>query len=238
MIRVFSDFDGAVAKEDVGEQLFLNLTGGRSAEIVARYLSGQITSHERLRQECEVVGQVSRHRFTELLERFELDPFFVKFVQFCEQNGIDLTVVSDGLDFYVKHLLTREGLSQVPFFANHLEFAEQEYGALLVPSFPHRDAECPDCGNCKRNHVVTRSGDDDLIVYIGDGYSDRCPVKYADVVFAKRNFIKHCQRQNITYHEFLHFGDVQSRITEIARRPRIKKRREAVMARRELFMQG
>ena len=108
----------------------------------------------------------------------------------------------------------------------------------LAVSFPYTDAECNLCGNCKRNHMLNTSADDDIIVYVGDGYSDRCPVRYADFVFAKRQLIKHCQEQNITYFEFNHFGDVQAKMEEIVQRKRIRHRQEAAMARREVFIQG
>jgi 2-hydroxy-3-keto-5-methylthiopentenyl-1-phosphate phosphatase len=86
--------------------------------------------------------------------------------------------------------------------------------------------------------MLNASADEDIIVYVGDGYSDRCPVKYADFVFAKRQLIRYCQEQNITYFEFHHFGDVREKMEEIVRRKRIRHRQEAAMARREVFVQG
>jgi 2-hydroxy-3-keto-5-methylthiopentenyl-1-phosphate phosphatase len=86
--------------------------------------------------------------------------------------------------------------------------------------------------------MLNSAADDDIIVYAGDGFSDRCPVRYADFVFAKRQLIKHCQEQNITFFEFNNFGDVQARLEKILQSKRIRHRQEAVMARREVFMQG
>jgi 2-hydroxy-3-keto-5-methylthiopentenyl-1-phosphate phosphatase len=63
-------------------------------------------------------------------------------------------------------------------------------------------------------------------------------VRYADFVFARRQLIKHCQQQNITYYEFNHFGDVQKKMEEILQRKRIRQRQEASMARREVYIQG
>jgi 2-hydroxy-3-keto-5-methylthiopentenyl-1-phosphate phosphatase len=151
---------------------------------------------------------------------------------------VPLVILSDGLDFYVGRILQRHGLKRLPFFANHVDFVKDDGRTRLVPSFPYTDSECDRCANCKRNHMLTLSGDDDIIVYVGDGISDRCPIRYADIVFAKRRLIKYCQEQNITYHEFSDFADVRRRLEEIVRRKRIKKRREAEMARRETFLQG
>jgi 2-hydroxy-3-keto-5-methylthiopentenyl-1-phosphate phosphatase len=86
--------------------------------------------------------------------------------------------------------------------------------------------------------MLNGSADEDIIVYVGDGYSDQCPVRYADFVFAKRHLRTYCQRQNITFFEFNHFGDVQVKLMEILQRKRIRCRQEAAMARREVFMQG
>ncbi|MFH0988911.1 MAG: MtnX-like HAD-IB family phosphatase [bacterium] len=238
MIRVYCDFDGTVARDDVGNRLFQNFVGPNAVEIVEGYLAGTKTARQCLKEECEAVP----HLTPEMLEAFvapcEIDPYFKQFVEFCSLKEIPLTIVSDGLDFYIERILNNFGLGHLQFFSNHLTFVTREGVTKIVPEFPYEDAECPDCGNCKRNHLLTLSGDEDIIIYIGDGISDRCPAQYADVVFAKRQLIKYCQECNITYHDFTHFGDVHRRLELILQRKRLKKRREAEMARRQVFMQG
>ena len=238
MMRVFSDFDGTIATDDVGSQLFRRFAGSQAAEIVRHLLDGTITARECLTRECEAVADASRMKLEAFIDEFSLDPTFGGFVKFCQERSIPLVVLSDGLDFYVERMLKGNGFGDLPFFSNHLEFVQSGAVTKLVPSFPHTDAECLLCGNCKRNHVLTLSADDDIIVYVGDGISDRCPVKYADIVFAKGGLIRYCQEQNVTYHEFRNFDDVIQRLELILQRKRIKKRREAEMARREVFAQG
>jgi 2,3-diketo-5-methylthio-1-phosphopentane phosphatase len=172
------------------------------------------------------------------VDQFSLDPTFKGFVEFCRARDIPLIVLSDGLDFYVERLLKNNGFGDLSYYSNHLEFVLSGAVTKLVPSFPYTDAECLHCGNCKRNHLLTLSGDEDIIVYIGDGISDQCPVRYADIVFAKGSLIHSCQEQNITYHEFRNFSDVLRRLELVLKQKRIKKRREAEMARREVFAQG
>jgi 2,3-diketo-5-methylthio-1-phosphopentane phosphatase len=234
MVHVFCDFDGTVCLQDIGEQFFRDFTGEQAVEIVRQLLSGKIHAQEWLKQECEALPPLSRQRFEKYIDRFVVDPYFADFVRFCKEREISITILSDGLDIYIEHVLSNAGLNQVPFFANHAEIV----GEKLKVSFPYTDAECNLCGNCKRNHMLNISGDEDIIVYVGDGYSDRCPVRYADLVFAKRQLIKHCQEQNITYFEFNNFSDVQVKMEEIVKRKRIRHRQEAAMARREVFIQG
>lgn len=234
MIRVFCDFDGTVCSQDIGDQFFMKYAREKAEKNIQRLLGDEITAQEWLMELCEAIPLLHQKDFLDFIDQFIIDPHFAEFVRFCQEKEIPLMILSDGLDAYVERVLCNAGLQQVPFFANHAELA----GERLNVSFPYTDAECIMCGNCKRNHILNASADDDIIVYVGDGYTDRCPVRYADFVFARQQLIKHCQEQNITYFEFNHFGDVQTKMEEIVQRKRIRHRQEATMARREIFMQG
>ena len=234
MIRVFCDFDGTVCLQDVGEQFFLKFAGEKAKQSIQCLLKGEITMQIWLTELCEAIPSIHQKEFLDFVDQYVIDPHFIEFVRFCKEQDIPLMILSDGLDAYVKRVLSNARLNFVPFFANHAEFVGQK----LTVSFPYTDAECNLCGNCKRNHMLNASANEDVIVYIGDGYSDRCPVRYADLVFAKRQLVKHCQEQNITYFEFNNFDDVQVRMEEIVQRKRIRHRQEAAMARREVFVQG
>ncbi len=234
MLRIFCDFDGTICPSDVGEQFFRTFAPDDAQRIVEEYFRGEINSSQLLRKECAAAGPVSPEAFDRFVGGFQIDQHFPPFVEFCESHGLGVVVLSDGLDRYVRHLLDAAGLERIPAFANHLVFTPS--GGIDV-EFPYADAECRDCGNCKRNHMLTLSADEDVLVYVGDGYSDRCPVRYADIIFARRRLIAFCQEQNITYQEFRHFGDVQGRLQEIAGRKRVRHRREAAMARRDAFIQ-
>ena len=238
MMRIFSDFDGTIATEDVGDRLSRRFAGPQVNEIIGYYRDGSITARECLERKCEAVESATPSEVGQFIDQFPLDPTFKEFVEFCRGRDIPIVVLSDGLDFYVERLLKMNGLGDLPFYSNHLEFVIAGVLTKLVPSFPHTDAECLLCGNCKRNHLLTLSADDDIIVYVGDGISDRCPVRYADIVFAKGSLIRYCQEQNVTYHEFRNFKDIIQRLELILQRKHIKKRREAEMARREVFAQG
>jgi 2-hydroxy-3-keto-5-methylthiopentenyl-1-phosphate phosphatase len=242
MVRVFCDFDGTIATEDVGNKFFRTFAGERAVHIVQRYLNGEINARECLELECAALTSftpnITSEQLVAFFDQFEIDPQFPAFVDFCTANEIPVTIVSDGLDLYVQRILENHRLGHLRWFANHVEIVARDGVTSVLPSFPYRDAECDRCGNCKRNHLVTLSGDDDIIVYVGDGISDHCPVRYADIVFAKGSLLVYCQEQNITYHAFRHFGDVQARLENILQQRRLRKRREAEVARRDLFKQG
>jgi 2-hydroxy-3-keto-5-methylthiopentenyl-1-phosphate phosphatase len=238
MVRIFCDFDGTVCPADVGADFFRAFAGSQARGFTEELMPGNLPIQDWIRQMCESIPSISKKEFISFIDRYSVDPHFIHFLQFVEESDAALTIVSDGLDTYIRYILSKVGLDRVIFFANRLDFVSINGNQKIAVHFPYTDAECRLCGNCKRNHMLTLSGDDDIIVYIGDGYSDHCPAKYADFVFAKGELIRHCQKQNITYFEFRHFGDVQCRLKEVFKRKRIRCRQEAAMARREVFMQG
>lgn len=238
MVRVYCDFDGTIAVQDVGSRMFRTYGGTEAEETVREYLAGTINARECFVRECQAVPHLTKEEFVAFVDQFELDPGFPGFVDFCEAQHIPVTVVSDGFDLYVRRLLEANGFGRLMTFANHVEFLESEGRTRMVPSFPFRDAECDQCANCKRNHLLALSADDDVIVYIGDGFSDRCPVRYADVVFAKRGLKAYCQEQNITFHAYETFDDVRRRMATLLDEKKIKARREALMARRDVYKGG
>lgn len=238
MVRIFCDFDGTVSTDDIGAQFFRTFAGSKADEFKEELLPGKLAMQNWLVQLCEAIPSISQKEFNTFVDQFSIDPYFNNFVRFAEKQGIDLMIISDGLDAYIERVLANADLSRVQFFANHAEFVGLNGKQRLAVSFPFTDSECNLCGNCKRNRILTSSADEDIIMYIGDGYSDQCPARFADFVFAKGRLIKYCQQQNITFFEFRNFSDVQKKVEEILERKHIRNRQEAAMARREVFMQG
>ncbi len=238
MLRVYCDFDGTIVREDVGNRLFRTFAPDNAEKIVRRYLDGAINARECLTLECEAVPRMDRSTFDRFVGGFEVDPTFPAFVAWCRSKDMPVMVLSDGLDAYVGPILARAGLSDLPFAANRALFHVTDGVPRVGVVFPYRDETCDQCGNCKRNHMLVTSADDDVLVYIGDGISDRCPVHFADVVFARKSLIAYCQKENITYHTFDNFHDVRLRLERLRSEKRLHQRREAAVARRAVFMQG
>jgi len=239
-LKIFCDFDGTVAVNDVGRRFFETFGNEEIPKIIENLYKGIITPRECYNREFAALHGLTLATFEEFVRKQAIDPHFREFVEFCRERKIDCWILSDGFDFYIERILARFELKDVPFFSNHLVYSiRRDSDELLVePQFPFTDSECDRCANCKRNHMLTLSGDDDIIVYVGDGISDRCPVRYADIVFAKEELVKYCQEENITYFEYRTFREVINRLTELLGRKRLKKRWEAEVCRRDVFVQG
>ena len=206
-MKIVCDFDGTAAKNDVGNLLFRTFGDGRCFDIVNLWKEGKLSSRECLILECQT-ARVSKSQMERFADNQQLDPFFKPLVEFCQLRGIEMAIVSDGLDFYIQRILKNYQLDgQVEVRANHLIFLGRDQ---IQPEFPYFGDGCGLCGNCKGFHVRAARKQGHQVAYIGDGLSDRCGAKEADIVFAKqhRDLLQFCKENNIPYHEFMNLEDV------------------------------
>lgn len=229
--KVFVDFDGTVTKQDVGNAFFRKFGNEEEAvKAVAKWKNGELSGRDLTLIEAEHL-KVGEEEALSYIENFEIDLTFKTFLSFCKENAVEVTVLSDGLDFYIKRIFTVNGILDVPFFPNRVHFGL--HGIEI--EFPYQ-SDCTKCANCKGYQILTRTGIDDVIVYVGNGFSDRCAVQYADIVFAKDELLKYCEDNNITYFPFSSFDDVLSKFRRIFLNGSFRKHHRAEVKRREAYL--
>jgi 2,3-diketo-5-methylthio-1-phosphopentane phosphatase len=204
-IAVLCDFDGTIARDDVGN-LFFRTFGGPGAErIVDEWKNGAISSRTCMEREASLV-KASRHEVDRFVCRCKLDPYFKDFIDFTARNDIEVVIVSDGLDHYIENMLMRNGLGDLQFYANVTRFGD---GRLTV-EFPYYDLrDCRDCGNCKTHHLEKFRRAGYYIIYVGNGLSDRCPATHSDLVFAKSELLEFCRQNGLNHVPYGNFRDVE-----------------------------
>ena len=219
---------------DVGESIFRYFLDNQLADkIVEDLLNDRISSRECWEQLCKAAPALEKQVLDEFIMSQEIEPTLHSFVEFCGQHKFDLYVLSDGFDYYINQILTREKLNYLKVFSNKLILNEK---GKLIPSFPFYNSDCKSTANCKRIHIIENSGEEDYTVFIGDGNSDKDPIQYVDFIFAKKDLLKYCEVNRITYFPFSDFDDVIERLTELGSRKRLKKRHQAELKRREAFL--
>lgn len=181
-LLVLTDFDGTLSLTDVGYEVLLKFSGSGWDEIDRDYCEGRIGSMEAYGRICAILGGTREQMLRFVAENTVIDPHFEEFYGFCRERGIDVKVVSDGLDFYIDFVLRRHGLSEIPFYSNVMTFEE---GLPRSIEFPHANETCSKCGTCKSSILESCQEGYGTILYVGDGYSDLCPAGKADLVFAK-----------------------------------------------------
>jgi len=193
---VVSDFDGTLTPVDVGDSIVRHFVGQAAAVWNDKWINQEIGSQTLYREVYRLFedGERDLERF---IDGFQLDEGLIPMLDFLKKQGIGFLVTSDGFDFYIDRLFKRSGVN-VPVFCNHLTFKDQR----PVVSFPAANPLCQRCGTCKAGVVRSLHGRGYQVIYLGDGYSDRYPACFADLVFAKDTLARLCQEHSIHYEPF------------------------------------
>ena len=209
-LAVICDFDGTVAKADVGYQIYTRFGDERWEEINKRWRRGEISSKDCLIGEYSLID-ASEQEVREYILRMEIDPGFIDLAATCRNNDIPIAIVSDGFDFYIHTVLEKYGLSDIQVFCNKMRFN----GRSVQLSFPFYDQGCGVCGNCKRLHVQNFRDDSKTVIYVGDGLSDRFAARASDVVFAKGELMEYLVDNNVEFIRFADLSDVNRWMTNL-----------------------
>ncbi len=232
--KIFIDFDGTISKIDIGEAIFEHFGDKEKVDrIIKDLLTDKISAKECWIALCESAQIPNKEALDNFIDSIEVDNTFHNLIDYCTGNDLDYYVLSDGFDYYIDRIFLRENLIHVPYYSNKLIIDEHN---RLIPFFPYIDENCSSSANCKRNHIINQSGDDEFTVYIGDGNSDKSTVEFCDFIFAKHDLLKYCERQRITFFPFNNFDDVIIRLESLRAKKRLKKRHRAELKRREAYM--
>ena len=114
-------------------------------------------------------------------------------------------IVSSGLPQLIRPVLEREGLGDLELRSNDAEARPDGWRVIF------RDPGlCPVCGDkCKRRSLP----DGDPLVFVGDGWSDRCASLACDRVFARTGLAAYLDEQGVAYEPYETFFDVAAALS-------------------------
>ncbi|MGD9497698.1 MAG: MtnX-like HAD-IB family phosphatase [Armatimonadota bacterium] len=213
---VMTDFDGTVTRRDTGWVVFDALDIPQAWDYEHRWRDREISSMECLAGQWGLVD-VPPEELLALIDSIELDERFPEFVQRARDAGAEVVVASDGLSFYLDRMLARLGMAiceDDPVPGERRECITRYVNEAWCTDegvrikFPHSNAACLQCGNCKRRHLTRLRMRYERVIYIGDGYSDRCPALAAEIVFAKDHLAQLLDELGVPYQPFEDFGDI------------------------------
>lgn len=201
---VLTDFDGTVTRTDVAEDLLREFAPPKWWDVEELHRARKIGTRETMVRQFALVHASQEEMIRFVDAHVELDETFPPFVAWCRRRRIPLEIVSEGLDFYLAHLLDRWGID-VPVRTNHATAVE---GRVRI-TYPYADPTCDLCGTCKLRRLFDLRVAGHRVVYVGDGHSDLCPAVEADEVFAKKELADLCREEAIDFFPFDTFADVQ-----------------------------
>jgi 2-hydroxy-3-keto-5-methylthiopentenyl-1-phosphate phosphatase len=198
------DFDGTITEQDLLDaiaQTFGDMDVYR--EVDEALDRNGMTLHEVIRREFEPVTAPLEEVVDWVLEHSSVRPGFRELVVLARERGWRFVVVSSGFRQIIEPVLEREGVGDVELVSNE---AEPDPAGWRIRFFD--ESECETCGEACKRHTVRAGAPQGEVVYIGDGYSDRCAAEDADRVFARRGLEAYLRERGVGFTHFDDFHDV------------------------------
>lgn len=203
-MQVFCDFDGTISVVDTTDRVLNELAAPQWEALEADWLAGRIDAATCMRGQIALI-EGSDAELDAVLDAVDLDPGFPAFAAWCLDHDVPLTIVSDGVDYFIRRILARHGLEDLPIVSNRLA---GEAGARALKQPYRREGCAAGSGVCKCEVAAAGHRPSTTMVYIGDGRSDFCVSHRADILFAKDALADYAAQRGEAHHTFDTFHDI------------------------------
>ena len=203
------DFDGTITEHDTLIAIEEEFASGPELDrLDGLFDEGRLTLREEITGKFALVREPLPNVVDWVLANARVRAGFGELVALARERGWRLVVVSSGFHELIEPVLAREGVD-VPVRANRIDTSNGNWRVIWT----YGEA-CDMCGeSCKRSLVRELAGGDE-VVYVGDGYSDRCAALASDSVFATRGLARYLDDEGVAYTRFDDFHDVARGLAE------------------------
>jgi 2-hydroxy-3-keto-5-methylthiopentenyl-1-phosphate phosphatase len=193
---VVLDFDGTVTESDLLDRIALEFGDPAVYQEVEDALhEGRLPLRDVIVREFRPVTAPLDEVVAWVLGEARVRRGFAGFVHEAQAAGWAVHVVSSGFQELIEPILRREGV-EVELHANRVDARPD--GWRVEWRYPDG---CEVCGeSCKRSLLPPGE-----VVYVGDGYSDRCAALAADRVFATSSLARYLSQQGKPFEPFSDF---------------------------------
>lgn len=203
-LSICCDFDGTICIPDSCDFLLERFADAEWKRLDEAVWRGALTEREAFPRQIELLRVTWADACRALADGVRLREGFADFAATCTARGIPLTILSSGLRPLIVELLQRAGIADVPVIAHGAEISGDRW--QVIPWTGRRLAK--HCSHCKCDFVQRERDAGRTVVYIGDGYTDLCPARRADVLFATGRLAQECAREGRDHFEFNSFFDI------------------------------
>jgi len=198
-VRVVLDWDGTVTEID-GLHMIIEEFGDRSiyTQTEGALARGTMSLHDVIAVEMGTLGLPLDDAVEWVRRNVTVRPGFVEFAR--EHRPV---ILSSGFCELIEPVLEREGV-ELEVHANRLDARSDGWRPIW-----RDDAQCDECGEACKRAALPTSGD---VVYVGDGYSDRCAALAADRVFARDGLAGYLDERGVAYETFEDFVEVRDKL--------------------------
>jgi 2,3-diketo-5-methylthio-1-phosphopentane phosphatase len=237
-IYIFLDFDGTITQNDLTDVIFKKY--GDFDGNLAKLINKDITIFDYWKAFANALPQdFECNGLNEIIANEQIDPYFGKFVELCNDKDIPLAITTDNFDIITKPFLQAKlpqdifrNIIEDNIYSNKLSID----GAKYIPQFPFANENCQ-CMSavCKRNVILSSTPDDSIVIYVGDGFSDFCAAEVSDIIFAKNTLAKYCSENRLPHYTYKSFFDIVQILSKLLNQSQLRQRYQAHLLRKKAF---
>ena len=206
----FLDYDGTLTTHECNEIVLQRFVGDAWRPLEAEAQADRMSHAEVFDRQVGLIKAPRAELIRRLLEVAEPMPGLRDFFTELQTRDGHSAIVSAGIREAIEAFWQRLELPPTELFASELIGAGPDGGPPYHLEFSDALGDCPRCGpaSCKAAilHRLRRPGD--VVLVFGDGPSDLCPAREADLVFARGHLAERCEQEGLEWRPLTDFGAV------------------------------
>ena len=203
MYTIQCDFDDTITVNNVSEELRKTYASEEWHGLEEGYKAGQFSVEESNRRQFALIQATEEQMEQHVIRTTIPRPGFSAFVKYCQGEGIQVAVVSSGVDLYIDPILRDLGLGDLERYSGTGRVSDHGVTVRYADPF-----EAPLEEGFKLVHLLFLKQRQRPVIYIGDGASDVAPAAMADFVIARSTLAEFCRFRSIPHFRFHDFHDV------------------------------
>jgi HAD superfamily phosphoserine phosphatase-like hydrolase len=204
------DYDGTMTTHECNEVALQPFVGDAWWELEEESYNDRMGHAEVFNRQIGLIEAPRAQIIRRLLEVAEPMPGLREFFTALQARGGEAAIVSAGIREAIEAFWRRNDLPEVELFASELVGDGPDGGPPYHLVFSDVLSDCPRCGpkSCKAGvlHRLRRPGD--VVLVFGDGPSDLCPAREADIVFARGHLAERCAQEGLEWRPLTDFAAV------------------------------
>ena len=206
-LLIACDFDGTITRRDTLHVIVETFGGpGVWGAIEPDLQSGRLTLEQAMERQFAEVRATPEQVLEAVLREAPVRAGFHELLAWVAERGHRLVVLSSGFRTVIDAILAEAGIEGLTIHSHEARFSA--HGCELV--WADRGERCERCGRPCKRHDLARYRRGERLVYVGDGISDRCAAKAADLVFARDGLAEHLRAEGVPFVPFEDFFEVRA----------------------------
>ena len=210
----FLDYDGTMTTHECNEIVLTRFVGDAWQPLEAEAKADRMSHAECFDRQIGLIQAPRAELLGALIAEAELERGLPAFLAELEARAGRPVVVSAGMREAITTVWSRAQLPPVELHASELMGGGPQGGPPYHLSFSSVLGDCPRCGPraCKGAALRALRRPGEPVLVFGDGASDLCPAREADLTFARGHLAERCAAEGLEWRPLAGFETVWSTV--------------------------